>query len=133
LVLPVRSDTYAETWRKWGCKRENSIRCSVLNGGNGECRDLDVGIVKAARAETARPQKWPTSIDMIRGQVPWQLGSYCKDFVFTLYTNLFLKNCCAGCDTLWHLRKFLQCIKYIILEFTLFITFLYYSPPPFLE
>jgi hypothetical protein len=42
---------------------------------------------------------------------------------------LFLHCCARG--TLWHLQKFLQCIKYIILKFSTPITLLYLlSPTP---
>jgi hypothetical protein len=45
-----------------------------------------------------------------------------QELIFTFFYWLFnIFYCCAGWGALWHLQKFLQCIKYIILEFT---------PPP---
>jgi hypothetical protein len=47
-----------------------------------------------------------------------------------IYIYIFF-NCCAG-DTLWHLLKFLQCIKYLILEFSPTTILLYHPSPLYL-
>jgi hypothetical protein len=52
-------------------------------------------------------------------------------FPITLYFYSHFYCCSRG--TLWHLQKFLQYIKYFILEFTPSIILLYFPHPEFLE
>jgi hypothetical protein len=48
---------------------------------------------------------------------------------YIFFVFFFLYCCAGGGSTLWHLWKFLQCIKYIILEFTSSIILLYLPLP----
>jgi hypothetical protein len=53
-----------------------------------------------------------------------------KNLYFTTLSTFIVV---LGGSTLWHLQRFLQCIKYITLEFTPSITLLYHLLPGFLE
>jgi hypothetical protein len=66
----------------------------------------------------------------------WEHTWYAVSFWYAdLISSLFPFIVVLGGDTLWHLQRFLQCIKYIILEFTPFTVLLYPPTPPswFLE
>jgi hypothetical protein len=71
---------------------------------------------------------WPqTTILLISAsQVPRIKGVSKDMLLFNII--IFFHYCCAG-GTLWHLQKFLQHIKYIIVEFTP-STILLYPPSP---
>jgi hypothetical protein len=55
-----------------------------------------------------------------------------KNFLWSFFLISFLIAMLGG-GTLWHLQKFLQCIKYITLEFTPSTALLYPLSPLFLE
>jgi hypothetical protein len=50
--------------------------------------------------------------------------------LYALFVFVVFPYCCAGWDILWHLHRFLQYIKFVILEISPSTVLLYPYPPP---